>query len=163
MHKIILSVVACFMFAFSFLLISNASAALWTLEATPIAENSPWSGFTVVFNDEVNGETVTSWDIGNVKVGSFSGVTYNSITYSDIYDLAKMNLGNFDLVDTEGNANTKYLTLWEFKDATETIIWENKTIWSYSVTHSPVPVPATVWLLGSGLVGLVAFRRKQKG
>lgn len=29
------------------------------------------------------------------------------------------------------------------------------------ITGSPVPVPAAVWLLGSGMVGLVGLRRKQ--
>jgi len=26
---------------------------------------------------------------------------------------------------------------------------------------TPVPVPAAVWLLGSGLIGLICFRRRQ--
>jgi hypothetical protein len=32
----------------------------------------------------------------------------------------------------------------------------------FSGTYSPVPVPPAVWLLGSGLIGLIAIRRRYK-
>jgi hypothetical protein len=34
--------------------------------------------------------------------------------------------------------------------------------WQFNMSTTPVPVPAAVWLLGSGLVGLAGFRRKLK-
>ena len=33
---------------------------------------------------------------------------------------------------------------------------------NYVVSSSAVPIPAAVWLLGSGLVGLVALRRRMR-
>jgi hypothetical protein len=30
----------------------------------------------------------------------------------------------------------------------------------FNGTYSPVPVPAAVWLLGSGLLGLIGIRRR---
>jgi hypothetical protein len=36
------------------------------------------------------------------------------------------------------------------------------TINDFQITGNPVPIPGAVWLLGSGLIGLVKFRRKLK-
>ena len=33
---------------------------------------------------------------------------------------------------------------------------------SITAYHTPVPIPAAAWLLGSGLIGLVAIRRRFK-
>ncbi len=38
----------------------------------------------------------------------------------------------------------------------------NNASFAPALTVAPVPLPAAVWLLGSGLLGLVTFRRKQK-
>jgi len=32
--------------------------------------------------------------------------------------------------------------------------------WSFTPTSTPVPIPATVWLLGSGLLGFIGIKRK---
>jgi len=34
--------------------------------------------------------------------------------------------------------------------------------WQFNLATTPVPVPAAVWLLGSGLLGLVGFARKRR-
>jgi hypothetical protein len=38
----------------------------------------------------------------------------------------------------------------------------NVMIWNGIIEHQCVPIPAAVWLLGSGLIGLVGVRRKFK-
>lgn len=45
-----------------------------------------------------------------------------------------------------------------FRPSIGTINWVNVT----GYTPSPVPVPAAVWLFGSGLAGLLAFTRRRK-
>lgn len=44
----------------------------------------------------------------------------------------------------------------------DNIFGDNRGGVSLSVTTAPVPIPGAVWLLGSGLVGLIGARRKKK-
>ena len=43
-------------------------------------------------------------------------------------------------------------------------IWHDQAYWplAYQILGTPVPLPGAVWLLGSGLMGLVTFRKKYR-
>ncbi len=58
------------------------------------------------------------------------------------------------------NVIPKYTTSIYFDDVGMSVILEEITNVSYSV--EPVPIPGAAWLLGSGLIGLLGFRRKMK-
>ena len=44
-----------------------------------------------------------------------------------------------------------------------TSLYEGLALARATVADAPVPIPTAVWLFGSGLASLVAFRRRQKG
>ncbi len=60
-------------------------------------------------------------------------------------------LDNFLLGGTGPGGSYPYPFLVQFDDATDTY------------TYAPVPIPGAVWLLGSGLVGLIGLKRRFRG
>jgi hypothetical protein len=63
------------------------------------------------------------------------------------------------------NSNPVYINIWG--NANDyTYFQSGPTSWYASVngtaTVTPTPIPAAAWLLGSGLMGLLGFRRKEK-
>jgi len=76
----------------------------------------------------------------------------------------------FMTYDENGTAISMWINDWDSGfDATNTnpltIHWTDsatRDIGSYLVRTSVVPVPAAVWLFGSGLIGLVGFSRRKK-
>lgn len=110
--------------------------------------------------------------------GYYPIITWSDIAGADSYVLRIMAL------DGEGNPTGAPLfnvygvtsgyqytgELFESGEPLSVIIEARDTQGSYGIAnrsryygyHNPVPVPGAVWLLGSGLVGLVGFRRKYK-
>jgi hypothetical protein len=139
--------------------ISPASASVWTLEAD---NNHPdwltwryptFSDFTIEFNDSDNDNTVTVGD-----VISFSGLeTYDNDTgvvtgsWDTVVDLLDITVSGLQLLDL--NTAT---TGWDFSGPSGNL----NTTPNHSYTATVVPLPGAVWLLGSGLIGLVGLRRK---
>ena len=92
---------------------------------------------------------------------------FNVIGYRDgneIYNNLLVAKTDFDL-NTPGHQNISYNI--DFNGIDEVRFWAATTahlvidnIAYENFTGSPVPVPAAIWLLGSGLIGLVGFRKK---
>jgi len=83
--------------------------------------------------------------------------------------------GNISLTLSDGTSLTKYVNIGDFLGFTSTVPITSMTIYAPdSVTFTQVdhfyvgtagtvvPVPAAVWLLGSGLIGLIGLRRRFK-
>ena len=87
-------------------------------------------------------ETVT------VPVGTFSDTWKVTHTFND---------GSQDYVFSHWYAKGMGLVKREEEDGN---IWELTGY--YGFTFTPVPVPAALWLFGSGLLGLIGFARKKK-
>jgi hypothetical protein len=75
--------------------------------------------------------------------------------YTDFISLG-VNDGHSDSITTSGNIPIS-LTL---KKGDHVDFLFNVT--SYASATQPVPVPAAIWLLGSGLIGLVGFKRRKR-
>jgi len=137
------------------MLITNVTAALWQVEAT--SAHATVEGFTAIFNDENDNLTI-EFDTGD-SLGSFSGVKLDLDTDGNWESYTSLTSW-----PTKDNTKTPPLTFitnggtdqgWKFANPnTEQFVNYNR--WTYTAT----PVPAAIWLLGTGLIGLVSFRKK---
>jgi hypothetical protein len=116
----------------------------------------------------LTGDGTGSWDLAILDVGSADGM-YASISengtdwialpFASIGGWARYNIDQVSgyssdalyryvkIVD-DANGDTAYPSAGYDVDAVA------------AIHYTPVPVPAAVWLLGSGLLGLLGFRRK---
>ena len=123
----------------------NFAYNFWTYDEAPFDD----PGFMVA----INGKTVFSiaaGDIGDDTLGNldFTGWTLINIPVEQYYDPGRPAsiMISFNAGNTGDNLNPSGV----FIDAV-------------SVTESPVPVPTTILLLGSGLVAMIGLRKKTKG
>jgi hypothetical protein len=105
--------------------------------------------------------------IGPSDIVSFS-ISSGPVTLTTGMTLFEFDFNNgvmtaWDLVAT--NNIYKFISLSNSQDATMLFNTENYNLvdsgtWTKVSSPSAAPIPGTVWLLGSGLVGLAVFRRK---
>ncbi|MCG7853819.1 MAG: PEP-CTERM sorting domain-containing protein [Methanosarcinaceae archaeon] len=123
----------------------NFAYNFWTYDEAPF--DNP--GFMVA----INGKTVFSiaaGDIGDDTLGNldFTGWTLISIPVEQYYDPDRP--VSIMISFNAGNTGDDQYASGVFLDAV-------------SMTESPVPVPTTILLLGSGLVAMIGLRKKTKG
>jgi len=127
-------------------------------------------------------EVVNLWANFNVNLSSSSVFNNASIVEQGVYDAALI-LGDTEVLAQAGypysgtrgiTAENDAIGAWVSNDpnyGVYTIHWYDgfssqspgsDYFGSYLVEVSAVPVPAAVWLFGSGLIGLVGFARRKK-
>lgn len=132
----------------------------------------------------VNFDVKMKWNGGTWGAGSFEGVDINSDGFLKFNELTSFTLGNnientivnltklvsigdFDIsnniwlnngISWIGNPNNAFFT-WNNRGNSVNSQWANVLTGSTTTGASPVPVPAAVWLFGSGLVGLMGAKR----
>ena len=113
-------------------------------------------GWATEFASSIKGFGFWSYDV------QFAG---SSIS---IFNSANTLLGNYDLMGS-GSGHGHYA--WGFNGfvsdnldikRVELSIVGTDAIWFDNFQHTPVPVPATVWLLGTGVAGLAGLKIKRK-
>lgn len=114
-----------------------------------------WTFYSVPGSDVAmtNGGTIASNNITGIAFGNFNGLTGPAKFGTLMFDVIDIGQTLIDLAVNTGNYGSFYSAL--------TLEPQNITFVDTAVNATaPVPVPGAVWLLGSGLLGLVGLRRK---
>lgn len=103
--------------------------------------------------------TFDSATIVDVGGGTFNfkivGASFSDTKHSDLLTYFGLPEGNY-----QGGLNISFNTTGSIPNTGEA--FTSDTLFSGDVVNSPVPVPAAVWLFGSGLIGLVGIARRKK-
>lgn len=132
---------------------------------TTVAAEGAWTGD---FNDGLEDLSVSFFDDLGGALGTFGVVVGGVINYEYLvfqFDTATQQItGNFDMGQDTGNINEYYL--WGTVGGASHLVEADSGDWlnnanpaAFSV--SAVPVPAAIWLFGSGLAGLVGVMRRR--
>lgn len=111
--------------------ISNVRQNLGMINFDSLSPNQGWNSLSIAFHSDY-----VTVGINNNYMNIFNGLYHNPSNF--------MVLGDALVQGSDGQPNINYYV---------------DNIKAVSQT-APVPIPAAVWLLGSGLVGLVGVRRK---
>jgi hypothetical protein len=118
---------------------------------------------TVTFSRNV---TVSGYGMSDWQTGSgFTPKVYNTSPYNEIYlplTGGSVDANGFMTFSFAGKPLVGNDMLRFFADAMSNNDALGLARLDVTVNAAPVPIPAAVWLLGSGLIGLIAVRRFKK-
>lgn len=140
----------------------------------PTALNQDGTGPDGWYNDAYN---KNSSEMGHLFYDELGGVANSSIYTSTDPDIALFINIQGCLVDSGDSYNSEpywtstYLSSWDrywyfaFSNGSQWARWPSSEIYAWAVRDgdvAPVPEPATMLLLGSGLLGIAGIRRKSR-
>ena len=138
---------------------------------SPVPPTDPVTG-TIIY--EVSSPTATIDSLTSINL-TIHGHTYliSEVGYFSLMGIGQMIGGTLSGVHTNTIKTDDFIIRWEqstliplsfgYTSTLEWNIWSTSKFSQFSVTASatPIPEPATMLLLGSGLVGLVGYGRKK--
>lgn len=158
--------------------VANAAVVNFTIDGTVNTGNTfnLTAGSAISASGSFDDSVLTGGDTGTVLFDMSSGnslsLSFGNMTFqaSDDIDYASGNpfitlsAGGLTAFDFAANVGTMgYLTSFELNvDAEDdSLNFVNATWTGITITPTAVPVPAAVWLFGSGLLGLVGVARRK--
>ena len=112
------------------------------------------NGGQVVFTDNNDGSwNAEVFDVSNTSGGSITLDGDNSFSLGMDWGMGYFGDTNFSLLSSPDT----YLVVFDGFDDRENRILGN----TLAVDLAPIPVPAAVWLFGSGLIGLIGIARRK--
>jgi len=138
--------------------LSRADAKGPYMDLNSVNESSAAGTLTITLTDTTFSQPSTAYTL---HIGGTTGGTVNV----SAYDPADANnpiavLGPFSSGAFSGTASGTSSNDQTAMSLTTAIAHEGATVTSFNAELRPVPIPAALWLLGSGLVGLVGMRRR---
>lgn len=131
----------------------------WWLPTT----STPDAGCTIGTNFGFN---CTAVKMGHLFNNEFNGVAGNLVLNSADSDLALFDfvqIANYYWSSSKIAGSAKYI--FNYGDCMQNGFGIGRTYYAWAVPHGDigvVPIPAAVWLFGSGLIGLIGVARRKK-
>ncbi len=147
----------------------SVRGVIWTDWRLPTILDGPdvygWDGTTT------RGYNIITSEMGYMYYENLGNLGYRST--DGTYPQPGYGLNNTDLFDnlqsytywsgTDYNSNSNYAWYFNFRGGGQFPLTKNNTYNAWAVHDGDigaVPIPSSIWLLGSGLLGLVGVRRK---
>jgi hypothetical protein len=119
-----------------------------------ISTNNPNSYFSILESNSIGGSTYAGLVTGSPVEGSLNGVIDGSVINMYLYQHQKLGTTS----TSYGLTNEGFIQLTFHKDVNNILTAD---LMLNPTSTNEVPVPGALWLLGSGLAGLIGIRRRK--
>ena len=115
---------------------------------------------SLVWNLNVKGETASGFDT-SATLYNLGLALYDMTSSSEVAYAASLVDNTENIWYTSLTAGDSYLLKVTSLQATD-FLWDYGLAWNITATTTHAPLPPTVYLLGSGIVAIIFFRRKKR-
>jgi len=137
--------------------------AAWNFDFSVNLGTGTFSNYDMLLKYDVDPGTGTSWKTWATSAGvvTINGVTYpDTVTGSLWQDSQNYGFGFLGVPSFDATKNADYNFILSVYDHSTGGLVASTDMLVKVGTGAPVPIPGAVWLLGSGIVGLIGLKRR---